>query len=370
MTSVKTRPMAFELSIYLDLVRTLAAFMVFISHVSNATKGPLWHVSGHAKEAVVIFFVLSGFVIGHVAATREGTASSYAVARLARIGSVAIPAIAITLVLDWIGMHYGDAADLYHAARHARRDPEIMDVLRSLLFLNETWNDHIVVGTNEPYWSLGFEVWYYVIFGIVLFAPPLIGIAGAAAVLLAIGPKVAVLFPLWLLGLACHRVIARAAQAGHPLMPRAAGAAVFAASILLYATMYAQVPLRDAYDPFELSAAAMVTWLYCYAVALLFAANLIGFSVIGPWLHAPARRSAPAIRWFAGASFSLYLFHQPVVIFLISVLPVDPGRSFGTVVIVVAALALVLALAEFTERRKRAWQRLFEAVPFLGPRRP
>ncbi len=59
-------------------------------------------------------------------------------ARLTRICSVAIPAIALTLLLDWIGMHYGDAADLYHAARHARRDPEFMDVLRSVLFLNET----------------------------------------------------------------------------------------------------------------------------------------------------------------------------------------------------------------------------------------
>ncbi len=218
-----------------------------------------------------------------------------------------------------------------------------------------------------PYWSLGFEVWYYVIFGIVLFVPPLLGIAGAAAVLLAIGPKVAVMFPLWLLGLACHRLIARAAQSGRPLMPRAAGVALFVASILLYAAIYAQVPLRDTYDPFELSPAAMTTLLYSYAVGVLFAANLIGFSVIGPWLHAPARRFGPTIRWFAGASFSLYLFHQPVVIFLISVLPVDPGRSFGTAVIVAATLALVLGFAQFTERRKRAWQRLFEAIPFLRP---
>src|SRR3954451_23363737 len=73
-------------SLYLDLLRLFAAGLVFVSHldVEPVSGKMLWMIANHGTEGVVLFFVLSGFVIGHVAARREQTARDYAVARAAR----------------------------------------------------------------------------------------------------------------------------------------------------------------------------------------------------------------------------------------------------------------------------------------------
>ena len=57
-------------SIYLDAIRFLAALLVLFYHANWIYRpGILFTSLGH--EAVVIFFVLSGFVIAYVAETRE-----------------------------------------------------------------------------------------------------------------------------------------------------------------------------------------------------------------------------------------------------------------------------------------------------------
>src|ERR1700742_1917757 len=83
-----------QTSLYLDLVRFLAALAVFVSHICGQrfTGGLLWQSEPYGDEAVDVFFVLSGFVIGYVTDGRETSTRSFAVARLARIYSVALPA--------------------------------------------------------------------------------------------------------------------------------------------------------------------------------------------------------------------------------------------------------------------------------------
>jgi peptidoglycan/LPS O-acetylase OafA/YrhL len=56
-------------SIYLDFVRALAAFLVVLDHAPtlfDLPNGPRW---GH--QAVMVFFVLSGYVICNVADNRK-----------------------------------------------------------------------------------------------------------------------------------------------------------------------------------------------------------------------------------------------------------------------------------------------------------
>ena len=77
------------LSLYLELLRLLAATEVVLFHLNGfpllgGHRAP-WNAFGH--EAVVVFFVLSGFVIAFAAHTREHSAKAYAVSRLSRIYS-------------------------------------------------------------------------------------------------------------------------------------------------------------------------------------------------------------------------------------------------------------------------------------------
>jgi peptidoglycan/LPS O-acetylase OafA/YrhL len=77
--------------VYLNFVRALAAFFVVLDHAPtlfDLPNGPRW---GH--QAVMVFFVLSGYVICNVADTRETDVCSFLVARLARLWSVLLPAM-------------------------------------------------------------------------------------------------------------------------------------------------------------------------------------------------------------------------------------------------------------------------------------
>jgi hypothetical protein len=106
-------------SLYLDLVRPAAAFVVLLPHVSfqGISGGRLRILGSVGVQAVDVFFVLSGFVIAHVRATRECDVRSYVVSRAARIYSVAIPALILTAVVDSIGLRESPAT--YHGPSQA-----------------------------------------------------------------------------------------------------------------------------------------------------------------------------------------------------------------------------------------------------------
>src|SRR4051812_33489695 len=94
-----------ETSVYLDAVRFLAALAVFFSHVGARyfSNGFLWQAVSLGAPAVVVFFVLSGFVIGYVTERRETSGHDYVVARAARLYSVVVPTLLLTACFDWVG---------------------------------------------------------------------------------------------------------------------------------------------------------------------------------------------------------------------------------------------------------------------------
>jgi peptidoglycan/LPS O-acetylase OafA/YrhL len=96
-----------EFSTFLDLLRFTAAAIVFLGHLSDASLGgeSLRFFLPLAKSAVIAFFVLSGYVVSW-AATQEGGASDYAINRMARIYSVAVPALLLTWAIDLVLLAY------------------------------------------------------------------------------------------------------------------------------------------------------------------------------------------------------------------------------------------------------------------------
>ena len=120
------------LSIWLDAIRGLAAVEVFLGHlrpVCFETNPQLPGLPGIviktfyfstslAHEAVVIFFVLSGFLVGgSVLAEFRETSSirlwPYVAARVARIHSVLIPALLLGGALDAAGIYGLHASNIY-----------------------------------------------------------------------------------------------------------------------------------------------------------------------------------------------------------------------------------------------------------------
>lgn len=102
-----------------------------------------------------------------------------------------------------------------------------------------------------------------------------------------------------------------------------------------------------------------------YIIAVLFAANLYGFQGLSAYFTRILHRWSPIIRWGAGATFSIYLMHYPLALFLGAIAAWPPG-SWQTRLIVSGGTVLgVFGFAAVTERRKDRWRR---GVTFLANR--
>ncbi|HEX3666918.1 MAG TPA: hypothetical protein VHU23_16965 [Rhizomicrobium sp.] len=100
--------------------------------------------------AVTVFFVLSSFVITHVAAERETNLRLYAVSRLARVYSVALPAILLVIILDWTGHLLGSHRTLQMYQYHAFWKYAPM----FLTFTSQSVFAHEYVLSDHSFWSL------------------------------------------------------------------------------------------------------------------------------------------------------------------------------------------------------------------------
>jgi peptidoglycan/LPS O-acetylase OafA/YrhL len=328
----------------------MAALLVLLSHVGfqNLSGGQLGFFESVGVQAVDVFFVLSGFVIAHVSTTREKTINAYLVSRAARIYSVAIPALLLTAALDDIGLR--ENPTIYTGPFQAI-GPGL--IARCFFFINEQWNTHRFPGSNGPYWSLGFEVWYYIAFGGFIFGPRRWRWLIISVILVFIGPKVALLFPLWLMGVALYH-LCKAPPAIRPSV----GWTLFVVPIFVLMA-YQKLP-HPALQPFtNVSFSLDRLWTFCqdYLVGILFCLHLLGFTVISdafaPWLEKHSR----SIRWIAGATFSLYLTHLPIMHFLAAISPWPKTSPWMAVVLTVVTPLLCFAFAEVSERRKDIWRR-------------
>jgi peptidoglycan/LPS O-acetylase OafA/YrhL len=338
-------------SIYLDVVRPFAAILVLLSHVNDIglTEGRLVFFDPFGVQAVDMFFVLSGFVIASVCATRERDPRSYFISRAARIYSVAIPALVLGAVADAIGTR--NDATIYQASYQ----PLSFGLLtRSIFFIGEMWDKHRFPGSNGAYWSLGFEVWYYIAFGVFLFAPRKWRYIATTLVLLFIGPKVSLLFPLWLMGVFVYRFNEK-----HRLSKQMGWA--FLIVPLLLAAAYQFFPQQ----PLQAFINITPTWERFrsagqdYLIAALFSLHLIGFSAVSDVFSAWLDRHAALIRWISGATFSIYLVHLPIMHMLATISPWPKSSVRNLIFLLTLTPCACLLFAEMTERRKNVWKQLF-----------
>ncbi len=336
-------------SLALDAIRFAAAFIVFASHLAwrffgGGVLGPLEPYGG---QAVVVFFVLSGFVIGHVAASAEPTWRDFAAARLARLWSVALPALALTFLLDAIGRAADPAR--YHAMVQYVWDGRWHQALSGAFFLDETWGRETAIGTALPYWSLGYEAWYYAIFALAWYprgAWRWLAVVAAVAA----GPRIMAMAPLWALGLLLYHATGSLQPKRVLALPIAGAGVLIWCGWVALAGPDARVAMLGAW--FD-----RPTLAQDYVVAIAFALVLLGIVAGTREVERALAPLAGPIRYLAGATFSLYLVHVPLMMFLLSVLPWRATDLRTRLLLLVAVPVAALAFAAVTERRKHAWRR-------------
>jgi peptidoglycan/LPS O-acetylase OafA/YrhL len=338
-----------ETSVYLDLLRFSAAMCVLLVHAHDFQgRAPiLWRFVDLASPAVLVFFVLSGYVIAYTTRHAHVRAGDYAVARLARLLSVTVAALALTAVLDTVGRTLDPGLYANDVP------PNLPALAMSLVFANEFWDSHFFFGTNTPYWSLGYEVPFYVFFGIAVFTRDRTRILALAAACVVAGPRILALFPLWLLGAGAYfgaKRLTNQLVATGLLLASVVGMVVFVGPA---GGLQELSGLVDTYNPRQIA--------FSYVLCMLFALHIAAFSAVAEHVPLLGRARRP-VQWLAGATFSLYLFHKPIIVLLcaLHVLPRDPAVSGALLVGI--TFAACLALAELTERKRLAWRAALNAV--------
>jgi peptidoglycan/LPS O-acetylase OafA/YrhL len=347
-----------NLSLYLDFLRLLAALVVFFTHAHNfllpdIPLGPLrW-----GREAVAVFFVLSGFVISYVVSAKEGDGRSYAIARLARIYPVAVLAIAVTFVSDSIGLFY--RPEYYEEVNRTFSGfyaPISWSAMISYLtFTNQLWLQHVVFGTDEPFWSLGFEAQYYVFFFVISFIDGKRRMALLAIWALFCGPKILLYLPLWLLGIVAKELVLR-----YRFTNIKPAATLVLSSMILFALAryYLESQTTVMFEAFDFKQETL-NFLYFTLIGVAVMLNIVGTSFLLLHIRPIGPSVSKAIRWLAGGSFTVYLVHQPLLVVVSAFIENVDSRPLLGVVATFGVLVLCYFLAELAERRKNIYANFF-----------
>jgi peptidoglycan/LPS O-acetylase OafA/YrhL len=348
-------------SVYLDLVRFLAAVAVLLTHLAypRFSGGLLIEWRTFGNDAVMIFFVLSGYVIAHTAATRDRELGTFVLNRFARLYSVALPAIVLTIAFDQIGRLLDP--NMYAGFWYQDSNP-VVRTLAALTFTNELWFSSWRLFTNGPYWSLGYEFWYYLLFAAAWFFVGWQRWLLLCLGCLLVGPKILLLFPIWLLGVWVYRVSARSSISERMgwLLFIAIGMrdALLDWSYLQFGEHFVRSQLRWS-DEF----------LSAYVIGPLVAINFIGFNAIStrvaPLFDAPSS----LIRNWAGYTFSIYLFHYPILQLLGATGWFDPHAPVSIALLFISTVGICRLLGNYTEQRKEFARSLLQSLVMRVRRR-
>jgi peptidoglycan/LPS O-acetylase OafA/YrhL len=353
-------------SLYLDLVRFAAALTVFIEHVREHTKigfaafwaaHPFWysHWDLFSQTAVAVFFVLSGYVIAHVLATRERTPVDYAAARLARLYSVVLPALLLTAVCNYLmELRYPTA---FEAFQSGGITGVALSYLGTAVFVNRFWLWPDLDVPNTPFWTLSFEAFYYLAIAILVFARGRGRILGILVLVSMAGPSMVLLAPTWLLGYLAYHVSRRRQAGARSAIPVWLFGLIWVIGLaLLPLCSFIELYFRESLSFLRTPDHTIGALLAAYAAATCFAINVLAFNAFSERAEPFLVPIAAIIRWLGSMTFALYLFHQPVLS-LFTVYHVPDRSSAAQLVLLVGGTFLVVAtLGRFCENTKGAYK--------------
>jgi peptidoglycan/LPS O-acetylase OafA/YrhL len=300
-------------SLLISALRGLAALQVAASHLRaeiypglRTLEDPtlaylgLAFFTGFAHQAVVVFFLISGWLVGGSLMNRLGKPQAlahYAIDRFTRLWTVLVPTLLLTLGVGLLigaaatGPMNFDPANEYSAASFAGNLFGLQTV---------TVPDF---GGNYPLWSLAHETWYYIQFPLLLLVIAGGGVlrraAAAAALVLLLSTlrdMISLYFIIWLLGAAFSRIRIDCGNIVRGLL------------LVSSSALFVYYRLRGNND--DLVPGSFVQDIICSIPFLFLLASLQ--QQADPSRPAYVRANRVAV-FFSEFSFSLYVLHIPVI---------------------------------------------------------
>ena len=350
-------------SLLISLLRGAAAIQVAAAHLRaeffpglRTLEHPtLWYqglafLTGFSHQAVIVFFVISGWLVGGSLLNKLGQPEAlklYAIDRITRLWTVLIPTFVLMLAFAIVS----GEIDPRSPDLSSTGDFSALAMAGNLVGLQTVAVPRF--GGNYPLWSLSNETWYYLMFPLLVLSLtargpwrrtlPAVALAALAALL----PTPLVLyFSIWLMGAAFSRVhLALGWPARLVLL-----AVLAAASIYFRLTSNTDGQLDE-----SLSQDLLLSLL----LLLILSSSMM-----------PLRRGGRALamlettaQFFANFSFTLYVVHVPLLFLLGHLGMVWLGRrALGADSL--HDLAVYLAILGFLLVFSYGFYRLFEARTF------
>jgi len=293
----------------LDLLRFGAAAFVVLNHLRvnqfdsfskvacepDIFKTVFFSATRLGHEAVVVFFVLSGFLVGGVSLARAKKGKldigRYALDRFTRIYVPFVPALVATiLIYIWFGLSFGWGEALVNLV-------SLQGVLAPPF------------SANTALWSLSYEVWFYIAAGAFLclaFARSrkqrLVAALPALASVYVFATLEAAYLWVWLLGAGAYF----ARNAGRLLLCVVGVPAAVAGIVLMQ--------LTSASGEVDLAA---FRWIGRGAPVVLFGLGLALLVAAASQIRGDSGVKKRIFRlgtWLAGFSYTLYLMHIPFIV--------------------------------------------------------
>lgn len=331
----------------LDSIRALSALIVLFGHTNQTLLLPTLQkgttVVGYFTQlSVMVFFVLSGFLIGKSVYNNSAKNGAFDIVQYGRDRALRLypPLIAALVLMVLIA---AVAPLFFPSGTHSLLSIPGVTFVRSeytvvakelfgaLTFLNGFKTNTPTV--NGPLWSLSYEAWYYVLAGALAIWPTrkLLAVA-LLALTLFITRKVSlfyILAPVWFAGFALAFI-----HQSKPAMNNRLFSCLF---ILMTGLMVVTVvwvwlpgsPPKHAWsDPLNYFRLSSGLWFACYLAMIMG-----GATTFPAWFHGQA-----------SYSYTLYVIHFPIMLFILGV---SQLYIYGSLLrsLAISALAIALSIA-------------------------
>lgn len=342
---------------FLNLVRWMAALVVVFGHVdmylglfggdSPEEWAAFGYLGSHAHAAVIVFFVLSGYVVTYATERKivkgDYGFRDYFLDRWSRIYSVLLAAIVVTLILDFIG---GKISSAYHDPALIPQDGFVLRLIANVFGVQGIWGYRIQLGSNPALWSVGYEFIYYLLFGGLFFSKQLFRRRWVAPLIVTlvlglIGWKMAAYFFVWLMGVLAYYVSRSRILANFPVSSWLVLSALLVANHLIVFLNILGLPevLRDV--------------VFAGVIASLLSLDV---KHVLPLFRQGSRVNS----YMADFSYSIYAFHTPIIFFLCSLLFNGFFKSIPPIIsgVMLTAVCVLIArgLFHLTEARRLAYR--------------
>lgn len=371
-------------SVVMSLLRGAAALEVAAAHLRaqiypgfSLVENPgalfkaLAFFTGFAQQAVIVFFLLSGWLVGGSLLNKIGQANAlkhYAIDRVTRLWMVLVPTFLLVLVF---------------AAASAKVDTSVFSASLANEYSLAAFLGGLVglqnllvqpFGGNFPLWSLSNETWYYILFPLIVVATSstsnrsrLLALSAAGIIAYFLTLPILLYFSIWLMGAACSRIKIKTGTA-----MRCVFLGVFVALSVFFRLRGSNNDLGWRSLPQDV----------IFSIALLLFLTSIQFKWTTETATLTALRRLGKV--FADFSFTLYVIHIPLISIILAFNPflsgggrLTPNNPYHLVIylgiflgIVGAAYLFHLPFEANTYRVRNFLKRMLATRKLSGPIKP